>query len=288
MAHSGPPRDRRPSKDRGPHETPFRDARGQEARSRRLTGRGGKPEGGGQGLWLYGRHPVLAALANPRRQVSRILATAAFLERFGDAVRQRMPPELVPPETLDALLGAEAVHQGIGAWVRPLPPLAVEDLIAATDGARAAVLLVLDEITDRRNVGAILRAAAAFGAAGVIVTRHHAAAETGALAKAASGALDLVPLAEATNLRRAMEQVQAAGFWCLGLDHPAPRALGREPPPERTAWVLGAEGRGLRQLTARSCDSLVAIPIDAGMESLNVANAAAVALYEWARHHRPA
>jgi 23S rRNA (guanosine2251-2'-O)-methyltransferase len=228
---------------------------------------------------------VLAALANPRRQVSRLLATQAFLERHGEDLRDRRPPETVDNDMLERILGPEAAHQGIAALARPLDPLAVEELMDHAAGLDTATLLVLDEVTDPRNVGAVLRSAAAFGAAGLIVTRHNAAQETGALAKAAAGALDRVPIAEAANLRRAIEHLKEAGFWCLGLDHPAPVPLGREAPPARTAWILGAEGRGLRQLTARSCDALVEIPITAAMESLNVSNAAAIALYEWARHH---
>lgn len=262
-----------------PRHTPGDRRRGPPAHNR---GHGAKPPAQ---LWLYGRHAVLGALANPRRQVSRVLAAPAFQERHGEALQGGPPPETVDRETLDGLLGPEAVHQGVAAYVRPLAPLTVEDLLALADGRERAVLAVLDEITDPRNVGAILRSAAAFGAAGMVVTRHNAALETGALAKAASGALDQVPVAEAPNLRRALEQLKEAGFWCLGLDHPAEQAMGREAPPPKTAWVLGAEGRGLRQLTARSCDSLIEIPISPAMESLNVSNAAAIALYEWFRHH---
>lgn len=253
---------------------------------KRPQDRRGKPESGSQNIWLYGRHAVLGALANPRRQVSKVLATAAFIERFGKELSGGIPPEVVDREMLDGLVGSEAVHQGVAAYARPLPPLAVENLIAAAKDAATAVIVVLDEITDPRNVGAILRSAAAFGATGLVITRHNAANESGALAKAASGALDQVAVAEAPNLRRTIEQLKEAGFWCLGLDHPAPQRLGQEAPPARTAWILGAEGKGLRALTARSCDSLVEIPIASKMESLNVSNAAAIALYEWSRHHQ--
>ena len=245
-----------------------------------------KPDGTSRNIWLYGRHAVLGALANPRRQVTKVLATAAFIERFGKELSGGTPPEVVDRDMLDGLVGSEAVHQGIAAYARPLPPLAVDDLIASAAEATTAVILVLDEITDPRNVGAILRSAAAFGATGVVITRHNAANETGALAKAASGALDQVSIAEAPNLRRTIEQLKEAGFWCLGLDHPAQQRLGQEAPPARTAWILGAEGKGLRALTARSCDGLVEIPIAPDMESLNVSNAAAIALYEWSRNHQ--
>ncbi|MCA8929705.1 MAG: 23S rRNA (guanosine(2251)-2'-O)-methyltransferase RlmB [Alphaproteobacteria bacterium] len=238
-----------------------------------------------RGLWLYGRHAVFAALANPRRQVERVVATAEFRQRFASEWPRPVAVETADRAQLDDLLGPGAVHQGVAARVLPLPLLAIEDLIAHLPATGPAQVLVLDEVTDPRNVGAILRSAAAFGAAGVVVTRHNAAEETGALAKAASGALDTLAVAEAGNLRRDLERLQAAGFWCLGLDHPAPSLVGAAPPPDRLAWVLGAEGRGLRRLTAETCDALVAIPIAPAMESLNVSNAAAIALYEWCRCH---
>ena len=249
---------------------------------RRRSSRSGQ-SGGGRGLWLYGRHAVLAALANPRRDVERLLGTAEFQQRFGSSLPKRNQVETVDRSMLDELLGPSAVHQGIAAKVRPLPLLGLEELIDLLPAEAPAQIVVLDEVTDPRNVGAVMRSAAGFGAAGLVVTRHNAADETGALAKAASGALDLLPIAEAANMRRGLEQLKAA--WCLGLDHPAPALLGQGEPPARVAWVLGAEGRGLRRLTAETCDSLVAIPISDAMESLNVSNAAAVALYEWVRAH---
>lgn len=276
----------RPGNPRRNHSSNRRQGAPQPRRGQADGRHGGDSGGPVPSVWLYGRHAVLSALANPRRRVSRVLATATFAERHADALGKQAPPQIVEREVLDDLLGSDAVHQGVAAFARPLAPLSVEDLLAGTAAAEKSVLLVLDEITDPRNVGAILRSAAAFGVSGLIVTRHNAAMETGALAKAASGALDQVPIAEAPNLRRTLDQLKEAGFWCLGLDHPAPTAMGREPPPAKTAWVLGAEGKGLRQLTAKNCDSLVDIPITAAMESLNVSNAAAIALYEWARHHR--
>ena len=233
--------------------------------------RSGLPaSGSARGLWLYGRHAVFAALANPRREVDRVIATAEFLQRFATDLPRPVPIETADRNMLDDLLGPSAVHQGIAAQVQPLPLLDLEDLLGAIPRDSAAQILVLDEVTDPRNVGAILRSAAAFGAAGIVVTRHNAADETGALAKAASGALDTLPVAEAGNLRRGLEQMKAAGFWCLGLDHPAPALLGATPPPERLAWVLGAEGRGLRRLTAETCDSLVAIPIASAAWAMRV------------------
>lgn len=254
--------------------------------SGRGSGRGARGKGSGGGaLWLYGRHAVVAALENPSREVDRLLATQEAWQKLEGQVDHRSRLEVVDRDTLDRIVGPEAVHQGLAAKVRPLEHLVIEDLLERIPQTEPVQLLVLDEVTDPRNVGAVLRSAAAFGAAGVVVTRHNAADETGALAKAASGALDVVPIAEASNLRRGLEQLKEARIWCLGLDHPAPARLGDQEPPDRLAWVLGAEGRGLRRLTAETCDSLVEIPISPAMESLNVSNAAAVALYEWVRAH---
>jgi 23S rRNA (guanosine2251-2'-O)-methyltransferase len=267
------------SRDRTPNRPPSR----RDQRNPRAGKSGSEPSR--RGLWIYGRHAVFAALANPRRTVERIVATSEFQQRYATELPPPGQIETADRTMLDDLLGPSAVHQGVAARVRPLPLLTLDELIEALPATGPAQVVVLDEVTDPRNVGAVLRSAAAFGASGVIVTRHNAADETGALAKAASGALDSVPMAEAGNMRRGLEQLKAAGFWCLGLDHPAPATLGQSEPPDRLAWVLGAEGRGLRRLTAETCDSLVAIPIAAAMESLNVSNAAAIALYEWVRAH---
>ena len=253
---------------------------------RRNARRGGKAVSGGKRVLLYGRHAVLAAVANPRREITRVLAIPQMIERWGEMLGDNPRPEQVDRDMLDGLLGPDAVHQGIAAYARPLIPLAIEELIEEIDPQQRSVILLLDEVTDPRNVGAILRSAAAFGASGMVVTRHNAATETGALAKAASGALDQVPIVEAGNLRRAIEFLKEAGFWCLGLDHPASGVVGRTDIPERTAWILGAEGKGLRRLTAETCDGLLSIPITETMESLNVSTAAAIALYEWARQHQ--
>ena len=177
----------------------------------------------------------------------------------------------------------DAVHQGIADHADPLPEPALGDLLDATAERAGAVLVILDQATDPRNVGAVMRSAAAFGCAGVVVHKHHAPPETGALAKTASGALETVPLVRAGNLSRAMNEIKEAGFWCIGLDGGAEETLAAVVPSGRTALVLGAEGAGLRRLTAETCDRLARIPISANMESLNLSNAAAIALYELAR-----
>jgi 23S rRNA (guanosine2251-2'-O)-methyltransferase len=171
----------------------------------------------------------------------------------------------------------------VAAQVEPLPYKALEDVLAALDPARPAALLVLDQVSDPQNVGAVLRSAAAFGAAGVLVTERHAAPESGALAKAASGALETVPLLRVANLARALAAIKEAGLWCVGFAADASESLPKADLPERVALVMGSEGEGLRRLTRESCDLLLRLPTQGPIDQLNVSSAAAVALYDWAR-----
>ena len=184
-------------------------------------------------------------------------------------------------EDLAHRLPAGAVHQGIAALVAPLEEPGIEDLLALC-GERSLVL-ALDQVTDPHNVGAILRTVAAFGASGIVTTERNAPADTGVLAKAASGALEIVPLVRAVNLARALDQLKEAGFWNYGLPEGGDVPLGTVDMKGRVCIVLGAEGEGMRRLTSEKCDRLVTIPTNAALASLNVSNAAAVALYEWAR-----
>jgi 23S rRNA (guanosine2251-2'-O)-methyltransferase len=242
--------------------------------------RPGRPSRGGhQSVWLYGRHAVLAALANPERRIERLLATKDFAERH--AVELGSKVEVFARDELTQRLPAGAVHQGIAALVAPLEEPQLEDLLARC--GENALVLALDQVTDPHNVGAILRSAAAFGVAGLIVTERHAPADTGVVAKAASGALEIVPLVRAVNLARALEHLKEAGFWLYGLDERGDVAINNLDLGGRACIVLGAEGEGLRRLTAEKCDRLVTIPTDVRLAALNVSNAAAVAAYEWAR-----
>jgi 23S rRNA (guanosine2251-2'-O)-methyltransferase len=238
---------------------------------------------------LWGTHPVLAALANPIRQCQRLFATreaaAALAARLalltGPAA---LPPiEILPRPDLDQMLPSGAQHQGIALQVAPLPSHAVEDIVALAQGRNPAVVVVLDQVTDPHNVGAVLRSAAAFGALGVVMQDRNAPDETGTLAKAASGALEKLPLARVTNLARALDELKAGGFWIAGLAGDAPRTLAEAGLSGRIALVLGSEGDGLRRLTRERCDHLVKLPQSDLVESLNVSNAAAVALYELVR-----
>ncbi len=243
--------------------------------------------------WLYGRHAVEAALANPARRCRRLIAlreTAPEAEALLRRARARPPRagvEVVERRTLEALLPHGAVHQGLALAAEPLPAGDLEAILDAdaTPGA-PQIVVALDQVTDPHNVGAILRSAAAFGALAVIVPEHGAPAVTGALAKAASGALEEVPLLRVANLARALEKLKEAGFWSLGLDEHADRTIAALDLPDRVVLVLGAEGSGLRRLTREHCDFLARLPTRSAMASLNVSNAAAVALYALTR--RPA
>ena len=247
---------------------------------------GGPPQGHASdaprgAIWLYGQHAVAAALVNPSRRLRRLLLT----EEAETALAARLPrPWSIQPERtergrIDQLLGREAVHQGIALLADPLAP---PSLAAALD--RPGPILVLDQVSDPRNVGAILRSAAAFGAACVIAQDRNAPEETGALAKAASGALETVPLLRAVNIARTLIALKAAGAWVVGLDAGATSSLsGPELADRRVALVLGAEGEGMRRLTRETCDMTAMLTMPGAMESLNVSAAASVALYELTR-----
>jgi 23S rRNA (guanosine2251-2'-O)-methyltransferase len=242
-------------------------------------------------MWLYGIHPVLAALANPRRRALRILLTAEAEESIGarlDVLGQGHPnglpkPEIMSRDTIDRALPRGAVHQGVAAQVQGLDDTDIEDICRATEGQDGARVLVLDQVTDPHNVGAVIRSAAAFGAAAVILPERNSPGDGGALAKSASGAIERVPLVRVVNLSRALDRLKKAGFWCVGLDGDAATALNEADLTGKVALVLGAEGEGLRRLTREHCDLMVRIPISKGVESLNVSNAAAISLYELAR-----
>jgi 23S rRNA (guanosine2251-2'-O)-methyltransferase len=234
-------------------------------------------------LWLYGMHAVSAALANPRRRARRLLATADAEEALAERLLRpwRLPAERVEKNRFQTFLPEDAVHQGIALLADPLPPSDLEDAIAASSGP----VLLLDQVTDPRNVGAVLRSAAAFGAAAVVMQDRNAPPETAALARTASGALEVVPVVREVNLARTIQTLQKAGFWVMGLAGEATRTLAEACPRDRrVALVLGAEDTGLRRLQRETCDELVRLPIQPVMESLNVSAAATAALYELARN----
>lgn len=229
--------------------------------------------------WMYGLHAVTAALKNPHRQAYEWLVTREVAPTFSQfEVMQAVAPQIVDRSRIDPLCGREAVHQGIALRVAPLAPAALEDLTA-----REGTILILDQVTDPRNIGAILRSAAAFNASGIILQDRHAPQESGVMAKSASGALDIVPIAREVNLSRAIEQLQKANCWVIGLDTGG-GILSRDGlGVRRAALVLGAEGAGLRRLTQEHCDEVARLHMPGDMESLNVSVAASIALYELAQ-----
>ena len=224
---------------------------------------------------FWGKHAVAAALDNPHRKVLRAWATreAAEFMQFPKEVQVT----LADVADLGRLVPHDAPHQGVVIEVEPLEDVWLDDVLAGV--AERAVLLVLDQVTDPHNVGAILRSAAAFGAIGIITQDRHSPPESGALAKAASGALERVPWVRVVNLARALEEIGETGFWRIGLAGDAEMELKDALGPPRVALVLGAEGPGMRQNTREHCDSVARLPISDAIESLNVSNAAAVALY---------
>lgn len=231
-----------------------------------------------EGLWLYGLHAVRAALANPRRKVLRAVLTARAAEEIGAKLLGRVRHEIADGDAIARLLPPGAVHQGVALQCEKLPKLELEDAIAPSP--RRRVVLVLDQISDPHNAGAILRSAAAFGVSAVIVQDRHAPPESGALAKAASGALDIIPYVEVVNIARTLEELGELGFWRVALAGDGEQSLSEAVSQGDIALVLGSEGSGVRRLVRERCDTSATIPIDAKMESLNVSNAAAIALYE--------
>jgi len=223
---------------------------------------------------IYGWHTVTAALQNPARRLRKLLATENAARRLTDEdVKSALAPEIVRPSAIAERLLPDAVHQGLYLETDPLPSPAVEDLPAK------GIVLVLDQITDPQNVGAIFRSAAAFAAAAIVTTQRHSPEATGALAKAASGALELVPLVSVQNLARGLAALKASGFLVVGLDSSGDTDLAALPLRAPLALVLGAEGKGLRQLTKETCDHVARIELPGAITSLNVSNAAAVSLY---------
>jgi len=235
------------------------------------------------GLWLYGLHSIRAALANKRRHVKRAVMTARAADEIGEALLGRVRHEVASADAISRLLPPGSVHQGAALACDPLPKRDLDDVLAGSPPSRR-IALVLDQISDPHNVGAILRTAAAFSVSAVVVQDRHAPPESGVLAKAASGALDIVPYVEVVNIARALEELGDKGFWRIALAGGGESTL-REAATGSAdiARVLGSECSGIRRLVRERCDVAAYIPVDPAMESLNVSNAAAVALYELRR-----
>jgi 23S rRNA (guanosine2251-2'-O)-methyltransferase len=256
----------------------FRRGGGKEAeRGRESAGRpawrGREPSPDGPVI-LYGWHTVVAALANPQRHIRKLILTENAARRLADDnIDTRVTPEIVRPALIDQRLGPDAVHQGLLAEADPLPSPDIDTL------PQQGIVLVLDQITDPHNVGAILRSAAAFAVKAIVTTARHSPEATGVLAKSASGALELVPLVTVQNLARALTEMNDQGFMTVGLDSQGSADLGSVALQQPLALVLGAEGKGLRQLTRETCSVVARLDMPGEIKSLNVSNAAVLALY---------
>ena len=226
-------------------------------------------------VYLYGLHTVKAAIANSQRKIIRLLVTQNAFARLelGDPDELDFPVETVSPGEIDKLLGPDAIHQGALLEARPLPVRRLDSL------RDKPLLLVLDQVTDPHNVGAILRSAVAFDAGALVTTERHSPTESGVMAKSASGALELIPYIQITNLADALEELHKLGFQTIGLDSEGPQPLEGTFTGDRIALVLGAEGKGLRQKTRATCKALARLDMPGAIKSLNVSNAAAISLY---------
>ncbi len=264
----------------------FRRAGGKAADKGRDSGRrpawrerGASPDGP---VILYGWHTVAAALANPQRRIRKLWLSENAARRLADDnIDTRVAPEIVRPSLIDQRLGPDAVHQGLLAEADPLPSPDIDAL------PQQGIVLVLDQITDPHNVGAIMRSAAAFAVKAIVTTARHSPEATGVLAKSASGALELVPLVTVQNLARALTGLNDQGFMTVGLDSHGSENLGAMTLRQPLALVLGAEGKGLRQLTRETCSAVARLDMPGEIKSLNVSNAAAVALYIATSRSRP-
>ncbi|GGB94293.1 hypothetical protein GCM10011494_10920 [Novosphingobium endophyticum] len=257
--------------------------RGDDKPARALRGRAGRMKNGrGSGrasagtVRLWGHHAVEAALRNPDRRHRKLWATREAVEALDGELPSDFPVEWAQAADLARLVARDAPHQGLVLECEPLDDLFLADVL---DGDPARPVVVLDQVTDPHNVGAIMRSAAAFNACAIVTQDRHAPPESGTLAKSASGALEILPWVRVVNLARALEEIAEAGYWRIGLDGEAETTLAEALPAGPVALVLGAEGDGMRRNITQHCDATARLPISDAMESLNVSNAAAIALY---------
>ena len=232
----------------------------------------------GKSLILYGKHAVLSALANPKRQVSKLLCTKENIDEF--VKQKRLTPQVVDRKEIDKLVGRDAVHQGVVLFCSRLSDVDLEDVICEANEKNKCHVIILDQVTDPQNVGAIIRSAVAFDTLALIMQDKNSPIESGAMAKAAAGMLEHLPMVRVTNLSRAIEKLKKAGFWTVGMDGYAKITIDKLDKMEKTAIIMGSEGRGMRRLVEENCDISVKLPMSPLTESLNVATAASIALYE--------
>ena len=233
---------------------------------------------------LYGRHPVMAVLNNPRRRISKILCTKDNFDEIKAVCQQNKINtgiiNTVDKKDIDRGLPRDAVHQGFAVYCSELEDYSLEDICILADQKSRCHVLILDQVTDPQNIGAIIRSCVAFDTLALILQDKNSPAETGTMAKASAGTIEHLPICRVTNLSRAIQQLKDAGFWTIGMDGYAETYIDEVNKSGKTAIIMGSEGKGMRRLVEESCDMTVKLPISEKVESLNVSTAAAIALYE--------
>lgn len=237
------------------------------------------PDNKNQPLIIYGRHAVLSALSNPKRKIQKLLITSenrTEIEKLSSSV----PFSIVDKKDFNKILPEDAVHQGFALYCNRLESYDIADLIEMAEDKKRCCILILDQVTDPQNIGAIIRSCAAFDTLGLVVQDKNSPLESGAMDKAAAGTIEFVPIARVTNLSRAIETLKENDFWVMGMDGYADTTIDKINKDGKIAIVMGSEGKGMRRLVQENCDSSVKLPISSNVESLNVSTAAAITLYE--------
>lgn len=229
-------------------------------------------------LILYGRHAVMGALQNPERRIDKILCTAETADELRKITSKNLT--IVDRKEIERVLPFEAVHQGFALYCSELPTYSIEEVIEMSDAHENCHILVLDQVTDPQNIGAIIRSAVAFNTLALVLQDKNSPAETGAMVKASAGMIEHMPIARVTNLSRAIDQLKTAGFWTIGMDGQAKTSINDLKKGGKTAIIMGSEGKGMRRLVEESCDTTIKLPMNEKVESLNVATAAAIVMYE--------
>jgi 23S rRNA (guanosine2251-2'-O)-methyltransferase len=244
-----------------------------------------KKQNNAQDLLIYGKHPVISALNNPNRKFKNLYTTKEIWQEIGSSFSEiEVKVHLMESYEIDMRLPDGVNHQNIVLEVFPLKTLEIEDIIAETASKESSCLVILDQITDPHNIGAIIRSAAAFSADAIILTEHNSPSENQTIIKSAAGACESIPLVKVTNLASCMKTLQEEGYWIIGLDGHTEIELNHSIFSNKIVLVLGSEDKGMRKLTKKNCDYIAKIKISKNMESLNVSNAAAIALYEFSRY----
>lgn len=228
---------------------------------------------------IYGRHAVISALTNPKRVIKKLIIAKENKEEI-DSLRLNIPYNIVEKKDIDKILPRDAVHQGFALYCNRLDTYDIRDLIELSKNKSRCHVLILDQVTDPQNIGAIIRSCAAFETLGLIVQDKNSPLESGAMVKASAGTIEFVPISRVTNLSRAIELLKENDFWVMGMDGYATTTIDKINKSGKIAIVMGSEGKGMRRLVQENCDSSVKLPISSQVESLNVSTAAAIALYE--------